>query len=94
MEQSPSFEANWFAASQEIPRVLWNPKFPHRTHKRPPPIPIPSQPNWKGAHISDLYKIVRNCFQEVKAEHYEYYNLCYINTHYTRAIKISGGVEV
>ena len=26
MEQSPSWEANWFAASQEIPRILWNPK--------------------------------------------------------------------
>jgi hypothetical protein len=36
MEQSPSWEANWFAASQEIPRILWNPKVPHRTHKRPP----------------------------------------------------------
>jgi hypothetical protein len=36
MEQSP-WKANWFAASQEIPRVLWNSKVPHRTHKRPPP---------------------------------------------------------
>jgi hypothetical protein len=36
MEQSPSWEANWFAASQEIPRVLWNPKVHYRTHKRPP----------------------------------------------------------
>ena len=25
MVQSPSWEANWFAASQEIPRILWNP---------------------------------------------------------------------
>ena len=26
MEQSPSWEANRFAANQEIPRILWNPK--------------------------------------------------------------------
>ena len=38
MEQSPSWEANWFAGSQEIPRILWNPKVHYRTHKRPPPV--------------------------------------------------------
>ena len=27
MVQSPSWEANWFAASQEIPRILWNRRF-------------------------------------------------------------------
>ena len=45
MEQSPSWEANWYAASQEIPRILWNPKVHYRTHKRPPPVPILGQPN-------------------------------------------------
>jgi hypothetical protein len=24
MEQSPSGKANWFLASQEIPKILWN----------------------------------------------------------------------
>jgi len=30
MVQSTSSEANWFAASQEIPRILWNPKIQYR----------------------------------------------------------------
>jgi hypothetical protein len=60
MEQGPSWEADWFAASQEIPRVLWNLKVPHRTHKRPPPIPILSQPNPVLAPTSHFLKIHRN----------------------------------
>jgi len=35
MVQSPSWAANWFAASQEIPRISRNPKVHYRTHKRP-----------------------------------------------------------
>ena len=37
MVQGPSWEANWFAASQEILRISRNPKAHYRTHKRPPP---------------------------------------------------------
>jgi hypothetical protein len=60
MEQSPSWEANWFAASQEIPSVLWNPKVPHRNHKRPPRIPILSQPNLVLTPTSHFLKIHPN----------------------------------
>jgi hypothetical protein len=30
MEQSPSWEANQFVASQEIPLILWKPKVHYR----------------------------------------------------------------
>jgi hypothetical protein len=45
MVQSPSLEANWFAASQEIPRISRNPRGHYRTHKSPPPISILDHPN-------------------------------------------------
>ena len=32
MEQSPSSEANQFSASQEIPHILWNPKYHYCIH--------------------------------------------------------------
>ena len=43
--QSPSWEANWFAASREIPRISRNPKVHYRTHKHPPPISILGPPS-------------------------------------------------
>ena len=45
MVQSPSWEANWFAGSQEIPSISRNPKVYYRTHKRLPPVSILGQPN-------------------------------------------------
>jgi len=45
MVQSPSWAANWFAASQEIPHISRNPKVQYRTPKRSPPAPILGQPN-------------------------------------------------
>ena len=60
MVQSTSWEANWFAASQEIPRISRNPKVHYRTHKRPPPVSIVGQPNPVHIPTSHLLEIRSN----------------------------------
>jgi len=55
MVQSPSWEANWFAASQEIPRISRNPNVHYRTHKRPPPVSILGQPNPVHINVPSTY---------------------------------------
>ena len=60
MAQSPASEANRFSESQEIPLILWNPKFHYRNHMCPPPVPILSQLDPVHTPTSYILKIHLN----------------------------------
>jgi len=61
MVQSPFWAANWFAASQEIPRISRNPNVHYRTQKRPSPVSNLGQPNpvhIPTSHLLEIYPYI------------------------------------
>jgi len=60
MQQSPAWEANRFSASQNIPRILWNPMVQYRVLKCQRPAPNLSHLDPVHASISHFLKIHLN----------------------------------
>jgi len=84
MEQSPSSEANWFAASQQIPHILWNLKVHYRIHKCPPSLPILSQLDPVHTPTSHFLNIHLNIILPSKYIHtYIHIPKLQIMSHYT-----------
>jgi hypothetical protein len=80
IQHSPSWEANWFSDSQEIPQILWNPKFHYRIHKFPPNVPIQSQFNPVHVFAFQILKIHLNIILPSTSGSHKWY-LPFISLH-------------
>jgi hypothetical protein len=68
MKQSPFM--NRLSASQEIPRILWNPKVHHRVYKSPPLVPVLST-------LREMYYENHIIIQGLLSKLYCYTGACY-----------------
>jgi hypothetical protein len=63
MKLSTTQKVTSFAATQEIPSILWNPRVHYRIHKSPSLVPILSQTSSVHTTTSYLSKIQLNIVQ-------------------------------
>jgi len=66
MVQSPTWEANWSAASKETPCISRNTKVHYRTHKLPPTVSILGQPYPVHIHTNELLEIHSNIIPHLR----------------------------